>query len=81
MSMKLGRGARSEGGKVRLHPILSYTEHEKKNSKSLGQLPYVSPLKKYQCCGSGIFTNPGSRISDPRSRIQKQQQKRGVKKN
>jgi hypothetical protein len=28
-----------------------------------------------------IFTHPGSRISDPGSRIQKQQQKRGVKKN
>ncbi len=27
-----------------------------------------------------IFTHPGSRISDPGSRIQKQQQKRGVKK-
>jgi hypothetical protein len=27
-----------------------------------------------------IFTNPGSRISDPGSRIQKQQQKRGMKK-
>jgi hypothetical protein len=28
--MKSGRGARSEGGEeVRLHPILSYTEHEK----------------------------------------------------
>jgi hypothetical protein len=32
--------------------------------------------------GSGIliFTHPGSRISDPGFRIQKQQQKRGVKK-
>jgi hypothetical protein len=28
-----------------------------------------------------IFTHPGSRISDPESRIQKQQQKRGMKKN
>jgi hypothetical protein len=28
-----------------------------------------------------IFTHPGSRISDPGSRIQKQQQKGGVKKN
>ncbi len=28
-----------------------------------------------------IFTHPGSRISDPGSQIQKQQQKRGVKKN
>ncbi len=28
-----------------------------------------------------IFTHPGSRISDPGSRIQKQQQKRGVVKN
>jgi hypothetical protein len=27
-----------------------------------------------------IFTHPGSRISDPGSRIQKQKQKRGVKK-
>jgi hypothetical protein len=27
-----------------------------------------------------MFTHPGSRIPDPRSRIQKQQQKRGVKK-
>jgi hypothetical protein len=45
-----------------------------------------------QCCGSGmfirdvypgsrilIFTHPGSRISDPGSWIQKQQQRRGVK--
>ncbi len=28
-----------------------------------------------------IFTHPGSRISDPGSRIKKQQQKREVKKN
>ncbi len=28
-----------------------------------------------------IFTHPGSRIPDPGSRIQKQQQKRGVEKN
>jgi hypothetical protein len=35
-----------------------------------------------QCCGFGMFiTDPGSRISDLGSRIQKQQQKRRVKKN
>jgi hypothetical protein len=42
-------------------------------------------IKKLQCCGSGMFIpDPDfypSRISDPGSRIQKQQQKRGVNKN
>ncbi len=40
---------------------------------------------QYQCCGSGmLIPDPGSwflPIPDPGSRIQKQQQKRGVKKN
>jgi hypothetical protein len=40
---------------------------------------------KMQCCGSGMFIpDPDfypSRIADLGSRIQKQQQKRGVKKN
>jgi hypothetical protein len=33
-----------------------------------------------QCCGSWFFTHPGSQIPDIGSRIQKQQQKRVVKK-
>jgi len=52
--------------------------------------PMAGNQRRNQCCGFGmfipdpgrimIFTQPGSRISDPGSQIQNQVEKRGVKK-
>jgi hypothetical protein len=43
---------------------------------------YILYFHSHQCCGSGMFIpDPGSWIPDLESRIQKQVEKRGVKKN
>jgi len=47
MSMKSGRGARSEGGGGGQASSYSILHRTWKNSKSLGQLHNVSRLKKY----------------------------------